>query len=151
MYFVFDMSRYLQKPKETSKESKEPGPRDHMTVSQMGLRTREYPTVLAGALPRVPQLDAGPDATPSEPPPIATEVPPTPASPRWSAVPHDTRPPTHGSTVTCSVGLGVRVGVGAVVTMGMVLAAVSVVLVVTAGMVVVVTVVLWYPWVSVVL
>ena len=35
MYFVFDMNRYLQKPKETSKESKEPGPRDHMTVSQM--------------------------------------------------------------------------------------------------------------------
>ena len=35
LYFVFDMNQCMQKPTETSKESKEPQPRDQMTVSQM--------------------------------------------------------------------------------------------------------------------
>ena len=97
MYFVFDMNRYLQKPKETSKESKEPGPRDHMTVSQMeeaknaekflpprgSLQVFVVPPGVLGvlAVTHVPQLDAKPsDANdqPNEPQPTPTAEATTP-------------------------------------------------------------------------
>ena len=98
MYFVFDMNRYLQKPKETSKESKEPGPRDHMTVSQMEeAKNAEkllpprgslqvfvvYHRGVLGvlAVTHVPQLDAKPsDANdqPNEPQPTPTAEATTP-------------------------------------------------------------------------
>jgi hypothetical protein len=94
LYFVFDMNRYLQKPTETSKESKEPEPRDHMTVSQMeeaknaekflpprgSLQVFVVPPGVLGvlAVTHVPQLDAKPSDANAQPRPTPTAEATTP-------------------------------------------------------------------------
>ena len=160
LYFVFDMNRCMQKPTETSKESKEPEPRDHMTVSQMEeaknaekfLPPRgsvRFSFCTTGGYSGYSQLPMCHSWTPSHPTPTTSRTsrsrPPPPRQRPRSPLcsPGPGLPAPHVDVEYRAVPLGYCSGTRGYRcrrrrTMGMELSAVSEV---------VLTVVLWYPWV----
>jgi hypothetical protein len=130
--FVFDMNQCMQKTTETSKESKEPQPRDQMTVSQMEeaknaekflpprVRFSFCTTGVLGllAVTHVPQLDAKPsdaNAQPNEPQPTPTAEATTPlpallARPRFAGRTRTARVPGQYPSGTVVVLAGTAAG-----------------------------------------